>query len=102
MDGTHVPGWLRIRRKRLGPEDIGADAKRMLLGANSQRSARCRCDNCFEARRVGVVSVRRGQPTLRGLGVQGGETPGPRAIREGFRSLLALSRLSFPQLSLEA
>lgn len=32
MDGTHVPGWLRIRRKRLGPEDIGADAKRMLLG----------------------------------------------------------------------
>lgn len=94
MKGTPVPGWLRTNRKSLGPGDVRADhAKRMLL--------RCCCDDCCEARRVGVVSVHRGQLTLRDLGVQGGETPGPRAVREGFRSLLALSCLSCPQLSLE-
>lgn len=100
MNGTHVPGWLRISRKRLGPQDISAVASRCCWIANSQRTARC-CDDCCEGRRVGVVSVRRGQLALRGLEVHEGETPGPRALREGFRSRLALSRLSFPQLSLE-
>lgn len=43
---------------------------------------------------MGVVSVHRGQLTLRDLGVQGGETPGPRAIREGFRRTAALNLTS--------
>lgn len=42
----------------------------------------------------GVVSVHRGQLTLRALGVQGGETPGPRAIREGFWRKMPLSLTS--------
>lgn len=53
-------------------------------GANRQRSAGGCYDNSWAPRRVGAVSVYRGQLALRDPGVQGGEVLGPQVTRGGF------------------